>query len=226
MATSSTTTIWPTIWSNCSQLYIDDWFDGTPAANTTAGYINGLFTSQCLENIPTRTWTNASVCGDGVRNGNEQCDCGINDCSVVDPCCNGATCMLISNATCSTIDPCCDNCGIVTDSRVCRPSANAYCDVAETCNGVNATCPPDITVRPGSSCSWNVSGHQGTGVCYGNACLSHDEQCWQQYPAVVNILGDIDYSGQCFVQSMSCHHVINQPASHHAVRAALLYCLS
>lgn len=187
MSSSSSTSEWPTQWSNCSQLYIDNLFDGTPAAY-------GTTLPTCLENVPTREWTNASVCGDGIRNGNEQCDCGIDDCAVVDPCCNGATCMLVTGATCSNHDPCCDTCAIVTDSRPCRPSMNTDCDVPETCNGVSAFCPTDVYARPGSSCTWNVSGETGSGRCYSGGCLSHDSQCLAQQPYITTA----NISGQCF----------------------------
>jgi hypothetical protein len=47
---SSTTdgTIIPTIWSNCSQLYIDYWIDNTASDPSRYG---GSFTSMCLENV-------------------------------------------------------------------------------------------------------------------------------------------------------------------------------
>ena len=42
----------------------------------------------CVENSPATAWSGATVeCGDGVREGNEQCDCGAVACSIVDPGC-------------------------------------------------------------------------------------------------------------------------------------------
>lgn len=113
MAAVSSASIIPAHWSNCSQAYINDWFD-TPSDS----HYGGTNRASCLENVPTVSWTNVSTCGNGIRETGEACDCGIQDCSVVDPCCNGATCQLVGGAACSSLlDSCCDSCQIVTDVR-------------------------------------------------------------------------------------------------------------
>ena len=57
----------------------------------------------CLENYPTDAWGPA-VCGDGLREVGEDCDCGAQPCSTVDPCCDDATCTLKAGAACSVFD--------------------------------------------------------------------------------------------------------------------------
>jgi hypothetical protein len=76
----------------------------------------------------------AAVCGDGLPDMGEQCDPGPD---VADDCCT-AGCTITS----------------ATPAFVCRPVAD-LCDVAETCDGVSATCPADsaagafVECRPG-----------------------------------------------------------------------------
>jgi len=43
--------------------------------------------------------------------------------------------------------PVCVPTGPATAGTVCRPAASA-CDIAETCNGTSATCPPDVDACP------------------------------------------------------------------------------
>ena len=45
-------------------------------------------------NLRHYTEGKTSVCGNGVLEKGEGCDCGGEDCSVVDPCCVGSTCQL------------------------------------------------------------------------------------------------------------------------------------
>ena len=54
---------------------------------------------QCLTSGYTR------VCGNGLLEPGEQCDCGTHDCALlVDPCCDGDTCTLRDGATCSAAE--------------------------------------------------------------------------------------------------------------------------
>jgi hypothetical protein len=63
------------------------------------------------------------TCGNGTREGSEQCDQG---------------------AANGTSGSCCDaNCQFRPSSYVCRTGGGAPCDLSETCTGASATCPPD-----------------------------------------------------------------------------------
>lgn len=59
----------------------------------------------CLNNAPTIMHT-GNICGDGVVNDGEQCDCGPEE--ICDnPCCVAATCKLAPHASCAS-GSCCD----------------------------------------------------------------------------------------------------------------------
>jgi hypothetical protein len=69
----------------------------------------------CLVDPGSATLVAQGICGNGVKEGNEQCDCGLpRDCPN-DPCCDAATCRLKPNAQCSNKnDQCCsDTCQIL-----------------------------------------------------------------------------------------------------------------
>ena len=63
----------------------------------------GLFS--CLDNKPSSP-IYPPICGDGLIQGSEQCDCGPS--SFCDnPCCDANTCKFVENATCA-VGLCCD----------------------------------------------------------------------------------------------------------------------
>jgi hypothetical protein len=76
--------------------------------------------ASCLDNVPTRSWndSNSGICGDGVVNVGEACDCGGNTTAACiasgDTCCNPVTCQLLPGAACSLRDVCCRSCQIIT----------------------------------------------------------------------------------------------------------------
>ena len=78
-------------WSACSRQSFDS------ALETLA--------LDCLRNVPTLI-NLASICGNGVVDDGEQCDCGPAEfCD--NPCCVAATCRLALNASCAS-GSCCD----------------------------------------------------------------------------------------------------------------------
>ena len=145
----------PTSWSSCSVSDLNSGF-------TTRS------TGRCLSNIPTVT-VGDPVCGNGIREGDEVCDCGsAQECT--DPCCNPATCQLASGAQCSAGECCSSTCQFVSYGTQCR-AASGDCDIAEYCPGDSGDCPADDHQRDGISCSSNA------GYCSGGMCPTHNAQC-------------------------------------------------
>jgi hypothetical protein len=114
----------------------------------------------------------AAVCGNGIVEDGEDCDCGGSNSTTCasDACCNGATCQFKTGAVCDDLnEECCHNCQLAGASTVCRPSTGV-CDPAEVCSGTNATCPPDVTTPDGQTC--------GSGLqCASGQCTSRNLQC-------------------------------------------------
>ncbi|KAM9175020.1 disintegrin and metalloproteinase domain-containing protein 18-like [Mergus octosetaceus] len=121
----------------------------------------------------------AAVCGNGVMEHGEQCDCGSEGFTVclqacaVDKCCT-SQCKLKPGMKCSS-GRCCENCQFKAKNSLCRPPADVQCDLAEYCNGSSASCPPDLYVQDGHDCE------HGTGYCYKGRCQSADLQCRRLY---------------------------------------------
>ncbi|XP_065190357.1 neurogenic locus Notch protein-like [Sycon ciliatum] len=106
---------------------------------------------------------------------------------------------------CADTDPCCVNKRIVTRrDQVCR-AATSDCDVAEYCDGENATCPQDLTARNG----WPCSNSQAS--CWSGVCQSRTGQCqsvWNDMDqgsapedcfAIMNVFGE--RTGNCGFKS-------------------------
>uniref|UniRef100_A0A8C3JS67 ADAM metallopeptidase domain 32 n=1 Tax=Calidris pygmaea TaxID=425635 RepID=A0A8C3JS67_9CHAR len=110
-----------------------------------------------------------TICGNGVVEPGEQCDCGAAETCALDMCCT-PRCKFKPGMQCS-LGLCCENC----QNSQCRPAADAQCDLAEFCNGSSASCPPDLYVQDGHGCE------RGTGYCYQGHCQSPDLQCQALY---------------------------------------------
>jgi hypothetical protein len=87
---------------------------------------------QCLLNRPFQS-SQLHQCGNGVVDGDEECDCGTRD-QCKDPCCDPLTCTLRAHAQCAAHHVCCNRCKLIEAGHLCRP-ARSVCDVAETCDG-------------------------------------------------------------------------------------------
>lgn len=166
----------------------------TEFSSCSKEYLSKMMTNRplkCLSNAPSEIY-GTPVCGDGFVEQGEECDCGSSDCSLLDPCCDGSSCMLKETAECSETDACCNSCRIRSASEgfVCRKAFDSTCDVPEVCNGVGSACPVDIFKEaPGFSCT---SDEGFEGQCYEGGCLSVEKQCNGLF---VPTLGDCPFSG-------------------------------
>nr|XP_019575544.1 PREDICTED: disintegrin and metalloproteinase domain-containing protein 21-like [Rhinolophus sinicus] len=106
-------------------------------------------------------------CGNGVVEGEEECDCGSTKQCEQDPCCL-LNCTLRPGAACA-FGLCCRDCKFMPSGELCRHQVNE-CDLPEWCNGTSHQCPEDGYVQDGIPCSDNA-------YCYQKRCNDHDEQC-------------------------------------------------
>ncbi|NXE09301.1 ADA32 protein, partial [Lophotis ruficrista] len=130
----------------------------------------------CLFDRPRLTGTayqRAAVCGNGVVEPGEQCDCGAVQECLKDKCCS-KTCQFKPGVKCAS-GLCCKKCQFKHRHSLCRPPADAQCDLAEFCNGSSASCPPDLYVQDGHDCE------HGSGYCYKGRCQSPDLHCRRLY---------------------------------------------
>ena len=145
-----------TQWSTCSKDVYNDKIEGMKS---------------CL------TQGNTNVCGNGIVEEGEECDCYGKDCTNTlyyganeQNCCDASTCKLKTGKTCSSYhDGCCtDACTIAAKDVVCRAAAGeGGCDVAETCDGVSKSCDSRDYWKPyGTLCTVDSK----TGGCYKNEC--------------------------------------------------------
>lgn len=126
--------------------------------------------SDCLTNNKGVTTISGEQCGNGIVEGDEQCDCGGEQGCGDNQCCDAKTCKFKNNAVCDdSNEDCCKGCQLASAQTVCRPSSGT-CDPQETCTGNSPYCPEDKTNPDGSDC--------GSGLkCASGQCTSRDQQC-------------------------------------------------
>ena len=153
--------------SNCSKAALD--------AFVATGQLG------CLENEPP---SEGGVCGDGVLNLGEDCDCGQADCSNLDPCCHGLTCQGITGNECTDADGIAGSCyrgRCVTTTEYCdgvnSRISGATFEASNQCNDIVDDCSRIYCVRDGNQCTY----FQSEGVplpardytpCDGGQCLN------------------------------------------------------
>lgn len=103
------------------------------------------------------------MCGNGIVDYDEDCDCGsIEDC--LNPCCDPMTCKFTDNSTCAHGD-CCNlsTCRPFSVETICRHSIDE-CDLPEYCNGATETCPSNLFKHHSEHCD------DGKAMCHNGFC--------------------------------------------------------
>ncbi|KAF9320878.1 hypothetical protein BG003_004435 [Podila horticola] len=160
---------------------------------------------KCLQTPSTSTSkvqeASANICGNGIKEAGEQCDCGSPEECALDPCCDGTTCTLKAGAVCDDLnDDCCRGCQLAPQGLTCR-SALSTCDIPEKCTGTSPTCPPDVIVPDRTAC---LGPGNFTGQCAQGVCTSRDLQCAQQQRAGI--------THQCSGSTSGCELLCNDPS--------------
>lgn len=126
--------------------------------------------TDCLSNNRDVETITGQQCGNGIVEGDEQCDCGGEEGCGDNNCCDASTCTFKNNAVCDdSNEDCCRNCQFASQGTVCRESTGD-CDPQEVCPGDAALCPADTHSDDGTSC--------GSGLqCASGQCTSRDAQC-------------------------------------------------
>ncbi|XP_064455411.1 disintegrin and metalloproteinase domain-containing protein 10-like [Ornithodoros turicata] len=123
-------------------------------------------------------------CGNNIREGDEECDCGYNDAECKDRCCYSQRnperkkgCKLRPNASCSpTAGPCCSSsCQFLPITDKCSPEDD--CNFASYCNSVSALCPSPVPKHDKTPCN-RYTQVCLQGRCEGSICLKYGfEDC-------------------------------------------------
>uniref|UniRef100_A0A8C9E6P4 ADAM metallopeptidase domain 18 n=1 Tax=Phocoena sinus TaxID=42100 RepID=A0A8C9E6P4_PHOSS len=136
-------------------------------------YFVSTFEGQCLQNFSKLKplYQNQSVCGNGILEPQEECDCdGEQECQFKN-CCDYNTCKLKGSVKCGSGSCCTSKCEISVAGTPCRKSVDQECDFTEYCNGTSSNCIPDTYAMNGQLC------RLGTAYCYNGRCQTTDNQC-------------------------------------------------
>ncbi|KAF8252160.1 hypothetical protein K440DRAFT_594442 [Wilcoxina mikolae CBS 423.85] len=124
----------------------------------------------CLTSNRGVTIITERVCGNGIVEDGEDCDCGGTAGCGSNACCNPTTCKFVDKAVCDdSNEDCCKGCQFASSKIVCRASTG-YCDPEEKCTGTSPTCPTDIVAKDGTDCTGGLK-------CASGQCTSRDQQC-------------------------------------------------
>ncbi|KAM8786846.1 disintegrin and metalloproteinase domain-containing protein 5-like [Rhynchonycteris naso] len=110
------------------------------------------------------------VCGNGVLEQGEQCDCGTAKNCTHKSCCDTSMCKLKRDKVCGSGECCTQSCKLKPAGVRCRKSHDE-CDFIEFCDGEQPHCVPDTYKYDGTPCN------SGDSFCYGGKCRNTDKQC-------------------------------------------------
>lgn len=154
-------------------------FSPCTIGNICTAFLRNSVRSDCLADNKGVTTISGQVCGNGVVEEGEDCDCGKPEECIENKCCNPLTCKFINNAVCDdSNEECCVGCQFATNGTLCRGSTGV-CDPQEVCTGKSASCPNDVTAPDGQGC--------GVGLqCASGQCTSRNQQCMTLMGAYTN----------------------------------------
>lgn len=117
-----------------------------------------------------------NVCGNGIVEEGEECDCGGVEGCKGNPCCDPLTCKYTVGSQCDdTNEQCCSGCKFAASDTVCRQSTGP-CDFDQYCPGNSTSCPGPRLAENGKSCQ--LPDRNSTGLsCVAGHCTSRDLQC-------------------------------------------------
>lgn len=154
-----------------------DGFSPCSIGNICSGMRNSLNTTCLTSNTNVHLVTD-NVCGNGIVEEGEDCDCGGPSGCGNDTCCDPNTCKFTAGSQCDdSNDVCCTNCRFASKDTLCR-SAQSECDVPEFCTGDSVACPSNQFAKDGTACSVANNSISSNGLsCASGHCTSRDVQC-------------------------------------------------
>jgi hypothetical protein len=147
-----------------------DAFSPCTVGNICSAFLRNSVKTDCLSNNRDVQTITGEQCGNGIVEGDEECDCGGAEGCGDNSCCDATTCKYKNNAVCDdSNEDCCRDCQFAGSGTVCRASTSD-CDTQEVCPGDSAICPADTFLADGDDC--------GSGLqCASGQCTSRDQQC-------------------------------------------------
>ena len=148
-------------------------FSPCSIGNICSAFGRNSVKSTCFSDNKGVTTITGHQCGNGIVEDEEDCDCGGEESCAGNQCCDAKTCKFKSTAVCDDSNQeCCRDCQFASSGTVCRASTGE-CDPQETCSGVNATCPADVSAPDGQNCGADSANLQ----CASGQCTSRTQQC-------------------------------------------------
>ncbi|GAB1293054.1 Disintegrin and metalloproteinase domain-containing protein 18 [Apodemus speciosus] len=139
-----------------------------------------------------------AVCGDGIMEAGEECDCGNKTECQFKECCDHETCRLKGSARCGSGACCTPTCELSAAGTPCRKAVDPECDFTEYCDGTSSHCVPDTFALNGHLC------RLGSAYCYNGRCQALNDQC-------VSLFGKGSQGA-----SYACFEKVNPPSENQA----------
>lgn len=154
-----------------------DQFSPCSKGNICSAIGRASVNTTCLTSNTGVRLVTTNICGNGIVEEGEECDCGTEQDCAKNSCCDPKTCKFKNGAQCDDANEvCCSNCKFSSSDTVCRASTGP-CDYDIKCPGDAASCPSRRTAPDGEKCSLNNSTSDSGLECISGHCTSRDLQC-------------------------------------------------